>query len=70
MKRSRLSVGLAIGTLSALAAAAPRLATVHVPWSSLLVTLGVVAAVGMLSSTAAVLGTLRVPMLPALKAER
>jgi hypothetical protein len=65
-----LTVGMAIGTISALLAVAPRLATIHVPWMSLVVTLGVVLAVGMLSSVLAVRGALRTPLLPALKSER
>lgn len=65
-----LVVGIATGALAALAAVAPRLAGAHVPWGSLLMTLGVVLLVGMLSSVMAVIGTLRVPLLPALKAER
>jgi ABC-type lipoprotein release transport system permease subunit len=65
-----LVTGMLIGALSALAAVAPRLTVVHVPWSSLLATLAVVLGVGMLSSVVAVYGALRVPMLPVLKAER
>jgi len=65
-----LSTGMGIGSLAALVAAAPRLAGEHLPWISLLATLVVIAGVGMLSSLAAVAGTLRVPMLPALKSER
>jgi ABC-type lipoprotein release transport system permease subunit len=65
-----LAIGMLIGTLSALAAVAPRLTTVHVPWGSLLATLGVVLVVGMLSSAVAVNGALRVPLLSVLKAER
>ena len=65
-----LVVGMLIGALSALAAVAPRLTTVHVPWVSLLATLAVIVVVGMLSSTVAVYGALRVPLLPVLKAER
>jgi ABC-type lipoprotein release transport system permease subunit len=65
-----LTVGMGIGTVSALVAVAPRLATIHVPWASLLGTLAIVLAVGMLSSVLAVRGALRIPLLPALKAER
>jgi hypothetical protein len=65
-----LVVGMLIGTLSALAAVAPRLTQVEVPWSSLLATLAVVLVVGMLSSALAVRGALGVPLLPVLKAER
>lgn len=65
-----LLVGIAIGVFAAMAAVAPRLAAGHLPWRSLLATLAVVLLIGMLSSVAAVLGALRVPLLPALKAER
>jgi hypothetical protein len=64
-----LIVGVLIGTLSALIAAAPRLATIHVPWTSLLLTLALVWLVGMLSSIIAVRGAVRVPLLATLKAE-
>jgi ABC-type lipoprotein release transport system permease subunit len=64
-----LGIGVLIGTLAALAAVAPSLADRTPPWSSLAGTLALVLAVGMLSSLAAVVGTLRVPLLPALKAE-
>jgi len=63
-----LLVGMLIGTLAALAAVAPRLTVLHVPWVSLATTLGAILVVGMLSSAVAVLGALRVPLLPALKA--
>jgi predicted lysophospholipase L1 biosynthesis ABC-type transport system permease subunit len=65
-----LVAGIVVGTVAALSAVAPRLASIDVPWGSLAMTLGVVLAVGMLSSLAAVRGALRVPLLPALKAER
>ena len=65
-----LIAGILVGTLAALLAVAPRLASIDVPWGSLALTLGIVLAVGMLSSLAAVRGALRVPLLPALKAER
>ncbi len=65
-----LLVGLAIGSGAALAAVAPNLRGGHVPWTSLLSTLAAVWVVGMLSSVLAVRGTLRTPLLPALKAER
>ena len=65
-----LVIGLAVGTLSALLGVAPRLASVHTSWGELALTLVVIAAVGMLASVAAVAGALRVPLLPALKAER
>ena len=56
-------------TVAALAAVAPRLASIDVPWLSLGATLVVVLLVGMFSSLAAVRGVLRIPLLPALKAE-
>jgi ABC-type antimicrobial peptide transport system permease subunit len=65
-----LVCGVAIGTLSALLAVAPRLLSLPVAWGGLLGTLGAVLLVGMLASTGAVLGALRVPLLPALKSER
>ena len=65
-----LLVGLAIGAGAALAGVAPRLAQIHTSWTGLGLTLAAIAAVGMLASVAAVAGALRVPLLPALKAER
>ena len=65
-----LLIGLAIGTGAALIGAAPRLAQIHISWASLGLTLATIAAVGMLASIVAVSGALRVPLLPALKAER
>jgi hypothetical protein len=65
-----LVTGILIGSGSALAAIAPRLTVVRVPWVSLAVTLAVVLVVGMASSALAVRGALRVPLLPELKAER
>ena len=65
-----LFVGLGIGTGAALVGVAPRLAQIHTSWTGLALTLVVIAAVGMLASVAAVYGALRVPLLPALKAER
>ncbi len=64
-----LLIGMLIGAGAALAAVAPRVTVVKVPWALLLITLAVVIVVGMLS-TVAVLGVLRVPLPPALKAER
>ncbi len=66
-----LLAGIAIGTLAGLAASAPYLITAgsRLPWPSLLTTLLIVFAIGMLASVLAVAGTLRVPLLPALKAE-
>jgi len=67
-----LVMGLLIGSLSALLAVAPRLLAgeVHLPWIFLTGTLAAVLVVGMLSSLAAILGALRVPLLPVLKADR
>jgi len=65
-----LSVGVAVGSVAALAAVAPNLAGGHVPWPALGITLGSVWIVGMLSSVMAVRGALSTPLLPALKAER
>lgn len=65
-----LSIGLAIGAGAALIGAAPRLARIHISWTGLGLTLATIAAVGMLASIVAVFGALRVPLLPALKAER
>jgi ABC-type antimicrobial peptide transport system permease subunit len=65
-----LTAGILVGSLSALASVAPRLASIDVPWLSIVATLGVVLLVGMFSSLAAVRGSLRIPLLPALKAER
>ena len=67
-----LAVGTMIGSVSALLAIAPRfaLAAAELPWNTLLPTLGAVLVVGMTASLVAVIGTLRVPLLPALKAER
>ena len=65
-----LAVGVMVGTVSALAGVAPRLAVVRAPWGALAATLAIVFLVGMLSSIAAVAGALRVPLLPELKTER
>ena len=65
-----LVVGMAIGSVAALVSVAPRLAVLDVPWGSLAATLGLVLAVGLLSCLFALRGALRVPLLPALKAER
>jgi ABC-type antimicrobial peptide transport system permease subunit len=66
-----LVVGLAVGTVSAIVAVAPHLLSsgVEVPFGSLAGTLFLVLAVGLLSSIAAVLATLRTPLLPALRSE-
>ena len=67
-----LFVGTLIGSGSALLALAPRYlgGAAQVPWSSLLWTLALVVVVGMLSSAAAVIGALRVRLLPVLKEGR
>jgi len=65
-----LLVGLAIGAGAALIGVAPRLAQIQTSWTGLALTLATIAAVGMLASIVAVSGALRVPLLPALKAER
>jgi putative ABC transport system permease protein len=66
-----LAVGLGIGAASGLAAVAPHLAAggAGLPWASLGATLAAVAATGMLASAVAVAAALRVPLLPALRAE-
>lgn len=66
-----LVVGLAVGGLAGLAAVAPHLAAggAAVPWGALGATLLGVFAVGLLASLAAVAATVRVPLLPVLKAE-
>jgi ABC-type lipoprotein release transport system permease subunit len=66
-----LAVGLGIGAASGLAAVAPHLTAggAGLPWVSLGVTLAAVAVTGMLASAVAVAGALRVPLLPALRAE-
>ena len=66
-----LVAGIVIGAVAGLVASTPHLLAggAGLPWGSLLATLAVVFAVGMLASVLAVAGTLRVPLLPALKAE-
>ncbi len=66
-----LLLGILLGTIAALIAVTPNLAggAAQVPWLSLLATLAAIVAVGMLASAAAVRLALRIPMLPALKAE-
>jgi hypothetical protein len=66
-----LVAGLAIGTISAAAAVAPHLieSVGEIPWPSLIGTLLFVLAMGLMSSGAAVLATLRTPLLPALRSE-
>jgi hypothetical protein len=66
-----LMVGITAGSLAALIAVAPHVVqnTAGIPWISLAVTLILVVAAGMTSSSAAVFSALRIPLLPALKAE-
>lgn len=66
-----LVTGIGVGTVAGLVASAPYLISAgsRLPWASLLVTLLVVFVIGMLASILAVAGTLRVPLLPALKAD-
>jgi ABC-type lipoprotein release transport system permease subunit len=66
-----LCVGIITGTITAAITATPFLLQdlSNVPWLSLLLTLLLVFFVGMISSLAAVSAILRVPLLPALKAE-
>ena len=64
-----LLIGLLIGTVSALIAVAPHLASpgAQVPWLSLVMTLTLVFLVGMVASAMAVYFALQRPLLPALK---
>jgi hypothetical protein len=66
-----LTAGLGLGTVCALAAMAPLLAspTAHIPWLLLSATLGLVFATGLLCSMAAVRAALRGKLLPALRGE-
>jgi ABC-type antimicrobial peptide transport system permease subunit len=66
-----LLVGVAVGTVAALVAVAPHLAHANalVPWGALAATLVLIVAVGTLAALAAVRQALRVPLLPALRAE-
>jgi hypothetical protein len=66
-----LIAGLVVGSISAAVAVAPHLYQYRfeVPWGSLVITLLLVLAAGLLSSTAAVLATVRTPLLPALRSE-
>jgi cation transporter-like permease len=63
--------GIAIGTIAGLVAAAPRLLSdaQSVPWASLAAILSTVFAIGSLAGWLAVRGSVRVPLLPALRAE-
>ncbi len=66
-----LALGLAAGTVSALLAVAPHLAGAgsDVLWSRLFALLGLVVAVGLVSGLAAVWGSMRTPLLQALRRE-
>ncbi|NIR50178.1 ABC transporter permease [candidate division KSB1 bacterium] len=66
-----LVLGIFMGGVAALIAVAPHIisGSEQVPWLSLLLTLGLVFLVGMLASLGAVSSALRIPLLPALKAE-
>ena len=67
-----LIAGVALGTVAGGLAIAPHLLSSadQISWSSLLLTLLAILAVGLLSCVAAVRSALRAPLLPALKAER
>jgi ABC-type antimicrobial peptide transport system permease subunit len=64
-------IGILIGSLSALIAVAPHLTggSAQVPWLSLSLTLLLVLLVGLIASALSVTAALRIPLLPALKAE-
>ena len=66
-----LAVGVLIGGIAALISVAPHIITQpeKIPWPSMLGTLAIVFLVGMLASIAAVSTALRIPLLPALRAE-
>jgi ABC-type antimicrobial peptide transport system permease subunit len=64
-----LLLGLAAGTLSALAAVAPHLAGMGIPWRELLLMLGAVITVGLVAGALATTSTLRAPLVPALRQE-
>ena len=66
-----LIVGIGAGCTAAMISILPHLLkqSPEVPWASLLYTLLLVFAVGMTASVAAILSTLRIPLLPALKSE-
>ncbi|MEM7586163.1 MAG: ABC transporter permease [Acidobacteriota bacterium] len=66
-----LIAGLAIGTLAALVTAGPHLLSAGstIPWSQILGTLGGILLFGLLACAAASIGALRIPLIPALKAE-
>ena len=63
-----LVIGMLIGSVSALIAVVPHLGT-QIPWFSLSMTLILVFLVGIISSIVAVSFALRIPLLPALKAD-
>jgi putative ABC transport system permease protein len=66
-----LLLGLAAGTLSALATVAPQIMAENasVPWRNLLVLLAIVLLVGLAAGAAAVARTLQAPLIPALRRE-
>lgn len=66
-----LAMGLASGVISALVAVAPHLwrGGGGPPWASLMLTFGLVLAAGMAASAAALITTLRSPLLPALRGD-
>lgn len=66
-----LVLGLGAGTLAALLAVAPHLlgSGASVLWLRLIVLLGLVVFVGLFAGMAAIIGTLRTPLLPALRRE-
>ena len=66
-----LVAGMAIGSLSGLIAVSPHLrgGQALVPWASLAATLLAVLAVGILAGVAALRQVVRVPLLPALRAD-
>ncbi len=66
-----LLAGLAIGTVAALVTAAPHLLSegAHVPWRQIFGTLALIAAFGLAACAAASVAALRIPLMPALKAE-
>ena len=66
-----LTVGIGAGCIAAMISILPHLLkqSPDVPWASLVYTLLLVFAVGMTASVAAILSTLRIPLLPALKSE-
>lgn len=67
-----LVAGIAIGAGAALVAVLPRLflGDLDLPWRSLSIALAAVLTIGMTASTVAVALSARIPLLPALKAER